>query len=83
MERKNITIREDQAEWVAETDTNLSQLVQEAIDEAMGPDEEELAEAYRANADDAAATAEEWADASAEATDHLGTHPDSPDAHDE
>ena len=41
MKRKNITIREDQAEWVERSDINLSQLVQDAIDEKMGPSEPE------------------------------------------
>ena len=35
MERKNITIREDQAEWVAETHLNLSSFVQEKLDELI------------------------------------------------
>jgi len=75
MERKNITIREEQAEWLAATDRNLSQLVQEAIDEAMAPTDDELARAYQNNADNAAETAEQWAAASREANDHLGEPP--------
>lgn len=75
MERKNITIREDQSEWVEEHDVNLSHLVQETIDEEMGPTEEELAEAYRENAEHAAATNDEWDEVSQEANDHLGEAP--------
>ena len=75
MERKNITIREDQAAWIDVTDRNLSQLVQAAIDDEMGPSDDELAAAYQANAADAAETAEQWATASQEATDHLGEPP--------
>ena len=33
MERKNVTIRKDQSKWIDEAGVNLSQLVQEAIDE--------------------------------------------------
>lgn len=75
MERKNITIRENQAEWIEQADINLSQLVQDSIDERMPPDDEELAAAYAENADDATRTAEEWAEASREANDHLGSNP--------
>jgi regulator of protease activity HflC (stomatin/prohibitin superfamily) len=75
MERKNITIREDQEEWVDERDINLSQLVQDAIDENMSPTEDELAAAYQANADHAAETNEEWAAVSTEANQHLGEPP--------
>jgi hypothetical protein len=32
VERKNITIREDQAEWVEENHLNLSSFVQEKLD---------------------------------------------------
>lgn len=60
MERKCITIREDQSKWVAETGVNLSKLAREAIDDRMEPTETELAEAYRANAADAAETSAEW-----------------------
>ena len=75
MKRKNITIREDQAEWLAETDRNLSKLVQETIDAEMAPSDDALAHAYQENADNAAETAEQWATASQEATDHLGEPP--------
>lgn len=75
MERKNITVREDQSEWIEEENINLSQLVQDAIDEEMGPTDEELAEAYRENAEHAAETAEQWANVSQEANDHLGDAP--------
>ncbi|TQQ82056.1 hypothetical protein [Halonotius roseus] len=75
MERKNITIREDQATWIDATDRNLSQLVQAAIDDEMGPSDDELAAAYQANAEDAAETAAAWAAASAEATEQLGEPP--------
>lgn len=75
MERKNITIREDQSEWIEEEGINLSRLVQETIDEEMRPTDHELADAYRANADHAAETAEEWAGVSREANDHLDDAP--------
>ena len=35
MERKNITIREDQSEWVEENHLNLSSFVQEKLDELI------------------------------------------------
>ena len=38
MERKNITIREDQAEWIDENYLNLSQFVQSKLDERMDDD---------------------------------------------
>ncbi len=75
MKRKNVTIREDQSEWVDETGVNLSQLVQEAIDERMEPTERELAEAYEENATLAAETNTEWSGVSAEANEQLGDHP--------
>ena len=75
MKRKNITIREDQAEWIERADVNLSQLVQDAIDEEMGPSEFELASAYAENAEEASRVAEEWAEASREANDDLGPNP--------
>ncbi|WP_276258980.1 hypothetical protein [Haloglomus litoreum] len=75
MERKNITIREDQAEWVEQAGINLSQLVQETIDEEMGPSEEDLAAAYAENAEQAAEIAEEWSEASREANEHLDPNP--------
>lgn len=76
MERKNVTIREDQSRWVDETGVNLSQLVQEAIDDRMEPTETELAEAYQDNAAHAAETNTEWSDVSTEANEQLGDHPD-------
>ena len=76
MERKNVTIREDQSEWVAETGVNLSQLVQEAIDDRMEPTETEIAEAYKENAAHAAETNTEWSDVSTEANEQLGDRPD-------
>jgi post-segregation antitoxin (ccd killing protein) len=76
MERKNVTIREDQSEWVDEAGVNLSRLVQEAIDERMEPTETELAEAYEENAVHAAETNTEWSGVSTEANEQLGDHPD-------
>lgn len=76
MERKNVTIREDQSEWVDETGVNLSRLVQEAIDDRMEPTETELAAAYRENAAHAAETNSEWRGVSTEATEQLGDHPE-------
>ena len=76
MERKNVTIREDQSEWVDEAGVNLSQLVQEAIDERMEPTETELAEAYKENTGHAAETDTEWSGVSVEANEQLGDHPD-------
>jgi post-segregation antitoxin (ccd killing protein) len=74
VERKNVTIREDQSEWVDETGINLSQLVQEAIDEQMEPTETALAEPYAENAAHAAETNAEWSGVSAEANERLGDH---------
>jgi post-segregation antitoxin (ccd killing protein) len=76
MERKNVTIREDQSDWVNEAGVNLSQLVQEAIDDRMEPTETELAEAYQENAAHAAKTNAEWRGVSTEANEQLGEHPD-------
>jgi post-segregation antitoxin (ccd killing protein) len=76
VERKNVTIREDQSEWIDETGINLSQIVQEAIDERMEPTETELAAAYQENAAHAAETNTEWGGVSAEANEQLGDHPD-------
>lgn len=75
MDRKNITIREDQSEWVEEADLNLSQFVQEKLDEQMGPSADELAEAYEANAASARKLNETWEDVSREANDYLGEPP--------
>ena len=75
MERKNITIRKDQSEWVAEAEVNLSRLVQQAIDERMEPTETELAEAYKENSGHAAETHTRWSEVSTEANEHLGDHP--------
>jgi post-segregation antitoxin (ccd killing protein) len=66
-ERKNVTIREDQSEWVDEAGINLSQLVQEAIDTRLEPTETEFAEAYQENATHAAETNTEWSGISTEA----------------
>jgi post-segregation antitoxin (ccd killing protein) len=76
MERKNVTIREDQSEWVDEAEVNLSQLVQEAIDERMKPTEAELAEAYQENAAHASETNREWSAVSTEANEQLDGYPD-------
>jgi post-segregation antitoxin (ccd killing protein) len=35
VERKNITIRKDQAKWIKDKHINLSRLVQDKIDEEM------------------------------------------------
>lgn len=75
MERKNITIREDQSEWVEENDVNLSHLVRETIDEAMQPTCDELARAYQENAQRAGEVADEWANVSNEANERLGERP--------
>ena len=77
MERKNITIREDQSEWIEQERINLSRLVQETIDQEMGPTDDELAAAYRENAAHAAETNEQWQYVSQEANDHLGEPPTS------
>jgi len=76
VERKNVTIREDQSEWVDDAGVNLSQILQEAIDDRMGPTETELAEAYQENAAHAAETNTEWNEVSTEANEQLGDHPD-------
>jgi hypothetical protein len=75
MERKIVTIREDQSEWIEKEGIDLSRLVRETIDEKMRPTDEELAEAYRANVDQASETTDEWASVSREATDYLGEAP--------
>jgi len=75
MDRKKITIRNDQSEWVDEEDINLSQLVQSAIDDQMPLSEEDLAEAYQDNADHAATTNGDWEHTSTEANEHLGDPP--------
>ena len=75
MKRKNITIREDQSEWIENQGINLSQLVQETIDEEMNPGEEELAAAYQENSSHAADVNDEWSSVSREATEHLGDPP--------
>jgi len=75
MERKNITIREDQSEWIEDQGVNLSQLVQATIDEAMPPTDAELAAAYQENASHAAEVNEEWSNVSTEANDRLGDGP--------
>lgn len=75
MDRKNITIREDQSAWVREHDVNLSRLVQERIDEEMGPTDDDLAAAYRDNAENAREMNDEWSGVSAEANQHLGENP--------
>jgi post-segregation antitoxin (ccd killing protein) len=75
MDRKNITIRKDQSEWVDEAGVNLSRFVQEAIDERMEPTETELAEAYKENTGHAAETNNMWSDVSTEANEQLGDHP--------
>ncbi len=72
MDRKNITIREDQSEWVHDNEINLSRFVQEQIDEAMGPSEDDLAHAYRENADQARETNETWSKVSLEANQYVG-----------
>ncbi|MCL7417445.1 MAG: hypothetical protein M8354_06360 [Halalkalicoccus sp.] len=72
MDRKNITIREDQSEWIAARGVNLSRFVQERLDEEMGPSDDELAEAYRENAENARQMNEEWSNVSTEANQHLG-----------
>jgi len=76
MERKNVTIRRDQSKWIDEAEVNLSQLVQEAIDERMEPTETELAKAYKENTTHAAETNAEWSSVSTEADERLGDHPD-------
>lgn len=37
MQRKNITIREDQEEWIRKNHLNLSRFVQDKLDELMEP----------------------------------------------
>ena len=72
MDRKNITIREDQTEWIEEQGLNLSQFVQDRLDEERGPSEEELEAAYAENADRAREISSEWQYASDEANERLG-----------
>lgn len=75
MERKNITIREDQSDWVQQRGVNLSQFVQQQLDEAMGPSDDDLAQAYRENAENARQMNAEWSDVSTEANQYLGANP--------
>lgn len=75
MDRKNITIRKDQSKWISKCNVNLSQFVQEQLDEAMGPSDDELAQAYRENAENARQMNDEWSDVSTEANQHLGDNP--------
>jgi len=76
MERKNVTIREDQSEWIDDTGVNLSQLGQEAIDDRMESTESELAAAYQENSAHAAETNAEWNAVATEANKQLDHHPD-------
>lgn len=71
MERKNISIREDQSRKIEEQDLNLSQFVREQLDEHLGPSDDELAQAYQENAEQARETNEAWEHASIEANQHL------------
>ena len=71
MDRKNITIREDQTEWIEEQGLNLSQFVQDRLDEERGPSEEELEAAYAENAERAREISSEWQYASDEANERL------------
>ena len=75
MDRKNITIREDQTEWVRRADVNLSRFVQDRLDEAMGPSDDELEAAYRENAEQARQAADNWEHVSSEANQYLGDAP--------
>lgn len=75
VQRKNITIRDEQAAWVDRTNVNLSRFVQDRIAEAMGPSEEELAEAYRTGRERDMEVYENWEDASVEANQYLGDAP--------
>lgn len=79
MDRKNITIREDQSEWIEATHLNLSQFIQERLDEAMNPSDDELAQAYQENAEQASEINEEWQHVSGEANQYLGESPDQED----
>ncbi len=80
MERKNITIRPAHSDWIQENDVNLSQFVQERIDDEMGPSDEEIAQAYRDNAENAHEMNERWSNVSKEANQHLGENPLEDDA---
>lgn len=71
MKRRNVSIREDQHEWINERGLNLSEFLREQLDEEMGPSDDELAAAYRENADHAREVAEEWRYASVEANESL------------
>lgn len=75
MDRKNITIREDQAEWIRRADVNLSRFVQDRLDEEMGPSDDELEAAYRENAEQARRVNDEWEHVSTEANQYLGDAP--------
>lgn len=75
MNRKNITIRSDQSEWIRERGLNLSRFVQERLDEEMGPSDAELEEAYRRNEERNRRVYEEWEGTSREANEYLGDAP--------
>lgn len=75
VQRKNITIQDEQDAWVSRQNINLSRFIQDRIAEAMGPSEEELAEAYRTGRERNMEVYEEWEGASVEANQYLGDAP--------
>jgi hypothetical protein len=72
VDRKNITIRDEQTEWIRRSGLNLSEFVRDRLDEEMGPSDEELARAYEENAEHAKRVNEEWERVSTEANRSLG-----------
>lgn len=76
MQKKTITIREDQDSWIQRSNLNLSRFVQDRLDENMGPTEEELEAAYRRTAERDAGVNEEWESASRETNRYLGESPE-------
>ena len=75
MQRKNITIREEQDSWIERANVNLSRFVQDRIDEAMGPTDEEIAADYRRNRERDREMYEAWEGTSREANASLGDTP--------
>lgn len=75
VQRKNITIRDEQAAWVARENVNLSRFVQDRLEEEMGPTDEEIAADYRRNRERDRDVYEDWEGASVEANQYLGDAP--------
>ena len=75
VQRKNITIRDEQDAWVDRMNLNLSRFVQDQLDEHMGPTDDELAAAYRRTRERDGDVYNAWEGASREANTKLGASP--------